>query len=179
MVESEANNIESLYDNLGETFSSSPDNIQTSDELSLHEDFFHKQDTDYAFTKREDAKAKRLAAILGIGATAIAGGALLGSSFLPSLPTISNANQFLEGSVLHYHFELTQNDIYEVRYYVYLNETEVATIPFDVKSNTVFEGTIDIEAYSKEAYVVTALKGSLFDYTRTIEEYIVQKGVKQ
>lgn len=178
-MESEANNIEGLYDNLGETFSSSPDNTQTSDELSLHEDFFHKQDTDYASTKRENAKAKKVATILGIGATAIAGGALLGSSFLPSFPAVSSANQFLEGSVLHYAFEITQNDMYEVRYYVYLNGTEIAAIPFDVKSNTVFEGMIDIEGYSAEAYVVTALKGSLFDYMRTIEEYIVQKGAKQ
>lgn len=179
MVESEANNIDALYDNLGQTFSDSPDNTQVSDELSLHEDFFRKQDTDYAYTKREDAKTKRLATILGIGATAIAGGALLGASFLPSMPTVSIANQSLEGTTLHYEFEISKSDIYEIRYCVYVDKEEVASLSFDVKSSTTFSGSIYIGEHSEGSYIVTSLKGTLFDYTRTIEEYIIQKGASK
>ncbi len=173
----EFNSVET--NNLEQTFSDSPNNIETSDETSLGETLFVKQDTTYALKKRDDEKIKRIAAAATISVTAVLGGTFLANSFLPSPPTIDNVSHSIRNDTLHYSFDVFNNKKYEVTYTVYIDGEALKNSKIDISQNKHYEGAILIPNCSTELRITSSVVTKLADYEKEIGQYIVQEGSKQ
>ncbi len=172
MRESEINDLQT--DNIATNFNASPNNVETSDELSLSESFFSKQDTNYAAAKREDERTKKVAAALSLGATALFGTAIFANAYLPSLPSVDKIAQSVVDQELHYSFVVSNNKKYSLTYTVSIKDEVLHVI--DVSENKQHEGKITIVDYSLEMKISTRLIASLSDYQKTIGEYTIQGG---
>ncbi len=172
----EFNNIET--NNLKQSFSNSPNNIETSDEISLGESLFLKQDTTYALKKRDDEKAKRIVAAITISATAILGGTFLANSFLPTLPSIDNISQSVIDKSIHYSFDISNNKKYDVIYVVYVNDKALENSQINIRENKHYEGMVSIPDYSLDLRITSSVVAKMFDYKKEIGKYVIQEGSK-
>ncbi len=168
----EVNNLQT--DNIATNFNASPNNVETSDELSLAESFFAKQDTNYATKKREDDKNKKTVTTLTLGATAILSTFIFANSYLPTLPKVNDISQTIVEGSLQYSFNIVGNKKYALTYLVSVNdETFYET---DVSENAHYEGKVDIASYSLSMKISTSITARFSDYRRNVGEYIIQGG---
>lgn len=170
----ETNNID--VDNIAQTFVDSPDNIATSDELSPEESFFRKEDTSYAKKKRDDALLLKTSTTIGFSLTVILGGVALTNAFTPDLPIVQNISQVIEQDTLHYSFEIKNRNKYFLTYVVQVNHEDFEGGTIVLEKDGFYDGEIVLPSFYVGATITSSFKAQLVDYTKTINEYMIQEG---
>ena len=163
-------------DNIAQNFNDSPDNIATSDELTPKECFFSQEDTSYAKKKRNDALLLKAGAVLMTSATALFGGYMITSAFLPELPSIENVSQAISNNSIHYSFEIKNKNRYTLTYIVQINHEDFENNVVSIEKEGIVEGIMPIPSYSEEMVITSLFKAAMLDYTKTVKESVIQGG---
>ncbi len=133
-------------DNLATSFSNSPDNLVTSDELQAGENYATKQGTAYSIAKG----VSRALAVTGITISVSAGGyMLLSNSMVQTPPTLAESSFEVSTSSdsLSFSFTITNDKEYKATFEI-LEKKEVL-FSLDVTKADTYTGTAENLGYGK------------------------------
>ena len=162
----ELNNL--TYDNTKVTFSTSTNNIETSDELEAAPIYQDKMGTNYSRSKGV-ARAINIAGIsLILTAAAIKTGSLLANAYVLNPPSVSEQTFVVENKVFSYEFTVSNPGEYQITYYLYVNDIEV--MQGDCTKEDTYVGSYDALNSGDKGHFYIEFTNRV-DYQKTIESY--------
>ncbi len=154
--------------NIATTFTNTPNNIATSDELSADPNYVRKMGTAYSAGKWVKRAVLITGLTLTISASAILGGNYIKNVYIGAVPSLATGHVFeLDGNTLKYQFTIESNqNNYPVTFKVYEKNNGVVFI-LDCSSIKEYVGSVEQLKYNT-TYTYDVYFTNRLDYRKSL-----------
>lgn len=162
-MDSEFNDLST--NNLETTFSNSPNNLETSDELTASENYVTKMGTNHSIAKGVNRAIVTTALSVSIST---GGYMLLTNSMVHNPTTIDNVSFTYKENIdsLHYEFFITNTNEYPTTFSIYYEKDKVVIFTLDVTKEGVYQGDVTSLGYDRTVVYDVSYKAN--DYIGTL-----------